>query len=182
MDEETGQLKAGDRVALFVGNFNPPTIEHFRAIEAVLTRPEINRIWIAPLSGENDLHVRAMVSILAADFCSRGKIVSNCTVGLDKKMSDHKQIADWVRTKFQYLKFQLMTVAPETAPDIESFLQISFGQHGGTNATGSTAVILDKYPPVSSDLKLKIQAGMDESRNFIAPIWSYLVKNKLYRG
>lgn len=173
--------KFGDTVILFVGSFDPPTMEHYRAIEALLSRPEAQHIWVCPLSGSNDRHVRDMASILVNDFSSNGKLVSYCTIALDKKMTDHKQAIEWVRNKFSYLKFQLATVAPDVAPDTSSFFQIAFGQSRVT-PQGATGIILDKFAPIPPDLKGRIKAGMDETRNFITPVWDYVQKHRLYRN
>lgn len=177
--QQEDRTKMGDTIALFVGSFNPPTMDHCRAIEAVKASSGINHVWVCPLPGAADPSVRAMVSILSFDMTANGNRVSLCTIALDKKL-DSTQAVEWVRTKFPYLNFKVATLAPETVPDSQQTLQVFLGT-AGVVAEGAAAVVAEKYAPAPPDIKERIKAGSDESRNFVGPVWDYIQKNKLYR-
>lgn len=172
-------MKVGDTVALFVGSFDPPTMDCCRAIEALKANPAIKHVWLCPLPGALDSHVRNMASILSVDMSSNSSKVSLCTVALDKKL-DGKLAVEWLRAKFPYLTFKVATLAPETIADTQQTLQIFLGT-AGVVAEGAAPVVSEKYAPAPPDLKARIKAGSDESRNFVAPVWNYIQKYKLYR-
>jgi len=172
-------VKSGDTIALFVGSFDPPTMDHYRAVEALQTCPEIKQVWICPLSGASDNHVRGMASIMSVDMATSSTKVSLCTIALDKTMTEAKQAIDWVRAKFPYLKFKAATLNPDSVADSQPTIQVFLGV-AGVVAEGASAVTA-KFTVSPPDLKLRIKSGSDESRNFVAPVWNYIQKHKLYR-
>lgn len=174
------EIKPGDKIALFVSNFDPPTMDHVRAAEALAAYSGISRVWICPASADNDSHARNMSSILCSDLTANGKSVSLCTVGLDKKLNAAEALA-WVRSKFKYLRFQPAVVSPEAVLPGEETIQVLFGP-GKAIQEGTTGIVLDKFLPVVPDLKARVAAGMDESRSFPSPIWDYIQKNRIYRN
>lgn len=174
------QMKIGDTVALFVGEFDPPTMDHYRVIEALLAWTGVSHVWVCPMSGASDDHVRATTSMLCMDFASGGRQISHCTIALDKKMTVAKDALDWVRTHFPYLKFQLASLYPNVPIEAEQFFQIAFGS-GAQTSNGATGIVLDKFLPAPADVKARIAAGEDQSRNIITPVWNYIQKNRLYR-
>lgn len=180
--QDAKQLNVGDSVALFVGAFNPPTMDHYRAVEALFKEPEIKDIWICPLAGDDNANVRNMTALFCFEFSSTGKQISHCTAALDKDLKTAPQAIEWVRAKFPYLKFKSATVAPETSTDRDVVYFIKLGVAGDTVPIGSRMIALTDYAPVVPDLKVRIKGGSDEGRSIPFPIWNYIQKHKLYRN
>lgn len=179
--EDPNPLETGDTILLLVGEFSPPTMNHYRAIEALLGRPGWKNIWITP-SGIDDGHTRNLTNILAADFSANGKKVSCCTIGADKALSVSDTIS-WIRNKFPYLNFRIAVVDPDPCPkDSEKTVFVKLGVRGDSVPEGADLIALENYLPVPIDLKDRIKNGSDESRNLIPSIWNYIQRHKLYRG
>lgn len=175
-----GDLSVGDTVAVLVGRFDPPTMEHVRAIDALSSYSGVGHVWICPLSGKNDAHVRNMSSMLCSDFAANGKHVSYCTAALDKSISDPKLALAWIRERFAYLNFRMASTNPDYGIDTEKTFYIAFGP-GAVTPAGSIGIVLENYLPVPADIEARIRAGQDESRAIVAPIWRYIQKHRLYR-
>ncbi len=180
--EDPTQLALGDTILLLTGKFSPPTMSHYRAVEALMSRPEWKKIWIAPFY-TNDSHVKNMITAFSIDLCANGKQVSCCTVGLDKQIPSSREIADWVRNKFPYLKFRIAVVDPDQCPeDSEKTVFVKLGIRGDTVPDGADLIALENFAPVPVDIQERIKNGSDESRNIPAPVWNYIQRHKLYRG
>lgn len=171
----------GDGIVVLVGSFDPPTMDHWRAVEALLARPDVKHVWLAPLHGENNDKVMSMTMLLATDLAAGHKQPTVCTVALDKKLTDTKELMSWIRGRYTANPFRLAAISPDAVEDSYPTIKVAFGPGAGT--TGSTeSVVLDKFLPVPADVKARIQGGSDESRNFPAPVWEYIQRHKLYRG
>lgn len=183
--QDAKQMEYGDMVAMFVGEFDPPTMDHVRAVEALLARPEIKHVWICPISTSKDqnhvAHVRNMATIFCMDFSSSGRQLSCCTAMLERKITTFKEAIEWARSTFPAYAFRLATVAPEVAGDVESTYFVTLGVSGAVAPEGTSVLALENYVSVPKDLKTRIRSGIDESRNFVQPIWRYIMKHILYR-
>jgi len=175
------QIEPGANIILLVGSLDPPTMDHFRALEALSVYDGADSVWLCPLSNqENTMHVRAMCSIVCSDIAGTGKQVTLCTAALDKKMGSGQELAAWVRKRYPDYKFRVATVSPEKCADECKTFEVVLGQ--ATPSSDADQVVLDKFLPAPKDLLTRIKNGSDESRNFQAPVWAYIQKHKLYRS
>ena len=172
------QHEEGDTVAILVCDCDPPTMNVYRAIEALLSRPGIDGVWLCPPPASNPTHARNMASILCMDFSATGKQVSLCSVALDKNM-DSATLVKWCRKKFPALRFRLASVQPMAVQDSEKTLYVVFGS--GKAPHGADGVSMGKFAAVPVDVKERIARGEDRSRDFIPAVWGYVQKNRLYR-
>jgi len=179
--EDPKPLTIGDTVLLMTGSFSPPTMNHYRAVEALMSRPEWKHIWIAPIYS-NDDHVKGLTTTFVVDLCANGKQISCCTIGLDKKLSSTQDVTDWVRKKFPYLNFRIAVVDPDPCPkDSEKTVFVKLGVKGDVVPDGADLIALESFSAVPADLLERIKNGSDESRNIPPPVWNYIQRHKLYR-
>lgn len=174
------QAEHGDMVALLVGGFDPPTIDHARAVEALLALPDIKHVWVAPRArgakGTGSDHVRAMATMFCADMMTSTRAqVTCCTAGLDKGIESPAALLTLCRVKFPYLRFTLAAVAPDQEGDIVVSLR---NQPSGKNRV----IRLDDFLPATDGIHARIADGRDESRNICAPVWRYIQTHRLWRG
>lgn len=178
--QEEDKSAVGDIVALLVGSFDPPTMDYQRAVEALKARPEIKHVWLCPISGAADEHVKAMGQMLAIHMSSSASRCSYCTISLDMKM-DAVKTMEWVRARFPYFNFRFASLAPDFHPDTQQSFQVHLGS-AGLVPEGATPVVADKFVAAPGDMKIRIGASLDESRHFAIPVWNYIKKNGLYAG
>jgi hypothetical protein len=173
------QHKDGDMVAVLVADCDPPTMNVFRAVEALFNRSGIDCVWLCPLPSSSPDHARNMASLLCMDFSAAGKQVSLCSAALDKNM-DPAMLAKWCRERFPALRFRLASVQPLAVQDRERTLFLVFGS--GAAPHGADGVSLGKFVAAPDDVKERIARGEDRSRDFVPAVWGYVQKNRLYRN
>jgi len=171
--------ESGDLIVVLVGDYDPPTMAYYRAIEALFKRPEVNHVWVSPSRSKIASFSWEMASILALDFAVNKKQIGQCLLN-DKSPNE---IISWLRNNKRYSdkKFRLASVDDPLA-DSEITYCIKLGIKGDTSPEGVELITLEEYAPIPMDFKERIKAGSDESRIFIPAIWSFIQKNKLYRG
>jgi hypothetical protein len=169
------QSSPGDQVALLVGDYDPPHMDYFRAIDALFASG--SSVWMCPLFTTRQAAGRARVlaTILSVDFMSATrKQPSCCLIGLDKEMRAAGAVLEWCRTYYPLLSFKLASFGND------GNVAIRFAMRTAT-PPGSEVLFLDKFVPVHAGLRAAIGAGQDESRNFTPGVWSCIQKRKLYR-
>jgi hypothetical protein len=171
----------GSTMILFIGDFNPPTMDHFRVIEALLKRPDIKGIWLCPLYVSENEHVKAMVNMLALDFSIQGKQVVSCSVALNLGIKDAKGVLEKIRTLYPFFNFQLATIAPLSVLDYRHTFFVKIGSAHVTEPQGTIGINLQQVLPVPDDVLVRLKNSEDVSRHFPKSIWMYLQKHKLYR-
>lgn len=183
---------ATKHTVLFVGRFDPPHINHVRAASALMRRSDVESVWVFPLAGPYESsaeHVRNMCTIWCADMSLGGEKPTCCTAGLDKGLQTASEAWAWMRMRFPTLNFKLAMFENEFdfAEDCHdghalwSSYTVKVGAGRVTANLGPGFVVLN-FPPVPRDLEERIIGGSNESRNFIAPVWDYLQKHRLYRN
>jgi hypothetical protein len=171
---------------LFVGKFDPPHINHVRAASAIMRHSDVESVWIFPLASDNDKHVRNMCTIWCADMSLGGEKPVCCTAGLDKGLATATEAWEWTKARFPALDLKMAMFEKEFdfADDDKDAVWSSYTiKTGGGRVTanlGGRFIVLN-FPSVPPDLVERIKGGSNESRNFIAPIWDYLQKHRLYR-
>jgi len=168
----------GDTIILFADCFDPPTLDHSRAAEALLLLHS-HWLWLCPLppiEPKHAEHVRNMTSVLTFDL----KRVSTCTVALDKRVGVDG-LLEWAQKRFPKNKFVVASMREAVFSRKTTTLCVKFGSQEGVVPPGGTIVPLDKYLPTPADVKQRIASGSDESRHFVRPVWDYIQKRRLYR-
>jgi nicotinic acid mononucleotide adenylyltransferase len=168
------QPDPGDRIALLVGNYDPPTMDYYRAIEALLSFGGIKNVWLCPLKANDDIW--AMTNSLAVDFCVNGRPLTACLLK-NKTPTDY---AAWARKRYPELNFTIASVEKEEQ-DSEKTIFVKIGNEAVTTSQQVDVLVVDKFVPMPIDLKDRIKGGSDEARCFIPAIWNYIQKHKLYR-
>lgn len=167
----------GDTVCIYVGDFDPPTIDARRVVDAMLARPDVSGVWLCPLSGSQK-HVWNMGTMFCAEYAAQtGKLLTFCGVARDKGLSP-VEMAAWARKKYPDIRFKLagsLLCAEDTEP---CYYVRFFGQPDAP--AGTVPVSLDKFHSVNG-IRERIVAGHDESKNVSACVWEYIQKHKLYR-
>jgi hypothetical protein len=173
------QLGAGDIVILLCGDYDPAHLGYFRALEA-LSKKGATEVWVAPLCprGQEDV-VRDMCTMLATEaFLATRKQVACCLAALTLGFSRTGELLAWCRSKYPGMRFM---VAKLHGSGLEDKADIVVG-FAGQELSGKDDAHLPQFLPVPGDLAERIRSGFDESRNFLAPVWEYIQKNRLYRG
>lgn len=169
-------------IALLLGSFDPPTLDHERAVGALLSYSGIESVWVCPSFGSNADHVRNMCQAFCLGMSAGGKQVAACTVGLDKKINDRLCVAEWISSKFRTYSFRTAYVAPlDVGIDVDGAMCVQIGNACSPVSSGQVAIKLDKFIPVRQDLKESIRAGNDEGRSVPLGVWAYIQNHKLYR-
>lgn len=172
--------KDGDTIILFVDQFDPPTMDHAKAVTALSSHGKW--IWICPLTPVGDgQKVRDMSSILATDLKSMGAEASLCTVALDKKL-DVEGLLVWVNKRFPTFKFITASLKDNIFDKKGTTLCIRIGKSGQTIPAGGQLVLIEQCLAVPVDIQKRIANGSDESRHIMKPVWDYIQKHHLYRG
>jgi nicotinic acid mononucleotide adenylyltransferase len=172
---DVNEIKDGETIALFLSKFDPATMDHWRAIEALLKRQDTKNIWLVPIGSE---HGRHMATIMAADFGANGNKITTCQT---MKTND-KEAADWISSHFKKYKFRAVVLASENDEftEVNEPIVIRFkSQHAKTETID--VIGLDNFLPSPMDVIERIKCGHDESRNFIPAVWNYIQRKKLYR-
>lgn len=170
------ERKDTDTIALLVGKFDPPSIDHYRCIDAILSANLANRIWVCPL-GNDDEHVRAMAALICTEATQPGRLVSLCSVALDKGLESPDELRIWCERKFKN-RFILGFLDSELKRS--TGIAVVVGNKVAIE-NGNAQIVLPKFLPVHEDIKSRIKNGRDERKSFIPSVWNYIQKNKLYR-
>jgi hypothetical protein len=192
------QAEYGDTVVLLVGNFDPPTNDHLRAVQALSAEPSIKHVWLAPLSGlgedtdigrekvddpARDKRVRDMVTIFCADLvAATGIRATACMVGLDKKIQRRTELVEKCRAMFPYLKFKVATL-PSALGNEDFMVALGRGPAFFSPLLGGfrgKTIRVEGFLPVG-DVVGRIKAGKDESRSIMSSVWDYIQRRRLYR-
>lgn len=171
------QSKQGDLVVLLTGFFDPLHLDYIRAANSLRLRPKVGHIWLAPLSGGMDEHVRNMCTIAACD--SKGLFLGVCTGGLDKKLKTVSELVAWCRKSFPYLEFMSATLASQNSLGVVADCHVVFASDA--YCPDGEVIVIGEFLPVPADIQARIKSGSDEARNFQAPVWEYVQKRRLYR-
>ena len=176
---DVDRLVSGTDVVLFVGELDPPTMDHHRALEALFASGA-KLIWLCPI-GEDVESKRAMAQIACAEYCvAAGRPVGCCSVALDKKASSPAQAIKVCRNLFPHLKFSLAMLASEDPGDRIPDIVIGFrGQDVKVKAKRILPV--RKFRSCPAGIRKRIAAGRDESRNLQPSVWKFVQENRLYR-
>lgn len=174
--------KGGEHVALLMGPFDPPTMDHVRAIEALLKQDGVNHVWICPLASSPETgRVKDMCVALCMELMFTGKRASICTIALDKGWKDPQLLVNWFKKSRPDLGMRPAYVAPSD-PVIEAENSIAVVVGSPLEVPlGTTVVPMPSYVPVRKDIRESIGAGHDEARNLPKSVWAYVQKNRLYR-
>jgi hypothetical protein len=178
------QLNDGDTVILLCGSYSPAHIGYFRALEALAKR-KATEIWIAPLYALLTDGVQDMCTMLATEASVATKRqIGCCLAGLSKGFLNVEELIPWCHSRYPGLKF--LTAKLHGYGCGKTDIEIRFSGQEIPPARGpylgKEAIFLSQYLPVPDNLVERIQSGMDESRNFLAPVWEYVQKRKLYRN
>jgi len=181
--------KEGEEVVVLMDDFDPPTMSHVHAVETlvaaghcpiILCPMPVNRTSVGAGPAVGDADIRAMASILCADLCSSKVQTWLCTVALDKGMRDPREVLKWLEENKKGVAFLPASVWPVDLIIERRFIQIVFGGYS-TSSKFAEPIAARKYLAVPLDIRSRIAAGMDESRNIPAPVWAYIQKKRLYR-
>ena len=156
--------KDGDCIVLLVGDYDPPTLDYFRAIEALCKSKGIEGVWVCPVGSEDKQRVVSLATSFYADASSTiSRRLTCCTVGLDKGFSP-EDLCKWCQSKYPTLKFKVALLK-----------DVSFaGEDGGV-------VKVSKFLRIG-DVRDRIAEGSDESRSFTAGTWSLIQARRYYRS
>lgn len=171
--------QAGEEAVLLFDKLDPPTMSHVRAIEALYAKWQ-SPILVCPLSGARDESVRAMCSILCVDLCASKTQAWMCSVGLDRKISDPKEILEWLTVRKKGIVFVPACIWPDQLKTGGKFAQVILGK-GGQPSEFAIPLIVGWQLAIPDKIEERIRSGIDESRNIPAPVWAYIQKKKLYR-
>jgi hypothetical protein len=172
----------GDHIALLMSPFNPPTMDHVRAVEALLKWNNIKHVWICPLASDADIKsVKEMCCEFCIELTLMGKRTSICTAALDKLWREPAPLVEWFKKHCPRLGLHPAYVAPNDPPiEAENAIAVMIGTPEAA-PLGTTIVPLSVYLPVRDDIRESIGTGHDESRNLTRGVWAYIQKNRLYR-
>lgn len=162
MMKGTRQANDGDKVVLLVGDYDPPTMDYLRAIEALQLEKGVDHVWACPVKSEDKERARLLTMSFCAEVASRKKPVTCCTVGLDRDL-DPDGLASWCRQRYATFRFETVSVS-----------DVKFAGEEGDG------VKVSKFLRVG-DVRDRIGSGYDESRSFTPGTWSLIQARKYYR-
>ena len=173
------QAKDGDTIVLLFGKYNPAHMGYFRALEALVRRP-VAEIWVTPLYSLFPIeHVQNMCTILSTEASVATKRQVGCCLAGLKGFLRIDEFLPWCRSKYPGLRFVSAKLCGFQRSD-KADIEVRFA--GQELSSGKDDVYVPQFLPVPQDLAERIGSGSDESRNFLAPIWEYVQKHRLYRG
>lgn len=171
------QAAHGDLIALFVDEFDPPTVNHARAAEAFARCHDVKQVWIAP-TFEDGSQRGALASILCADVAAATRReLAVCTVGLDKKIQSPDDLIAECRKRFPYHKFVAASIGSRFTE------QCHFLAFRGVIPPPKAKVIQanDFLYIDCAKVRADIKAGKDQERNLPEAVWGHIQKKRIYR-
>lgn len=163
---------------LLLGDFDPPTDDVRNACSLLLKRPEVNGLWICPVSTSK--HVIDLSNIFCQQYyLETGSKVTCCTVAVNMCLNE-EQLASWVRSKYPSEDFRVASLSP-ASKDRYPIYRISFGIDGISDIM-DIPIRITKAPCVSQLIKDRIRGGRDESKKMFRVVWEHIQRNKLYRS
>ena len=153
----------GDSVVLLVGDYDPPTMDYSRAIEALCKSKGVEGVWACPVGSEDKQRAISLATAFCADMSSTiSRGLTCCTAGLDRSLTP-EGLHEWCSKRYPTLKFK-----------VASLKEVSFaGEEGGV-------IKVAKFLRVGN-VRDRIASGSDESRSFTAGTWSLIQARKYYR-
>lgn len=171
------QASDGERVLLLCGDYDPPSLDHLRAIEAAGSSGRFDAVWVLPTPPGGRDRVGDMCSLFCADLATSGVRATLCRAALDKGLGPAEALA-WCRRKFPTLRFSLGCMADRPSPGADVVFRMA-SQRLGENAP-KIVVSLDKYVP-AGDIVGRIREGRDESARLTPGVWAYIQGRRAYR-
>lgn len=174
---DAAQVSHGDLIALFVDEFDPPTVNHARAAEAFARCQNVKQVWITPSWQEGSQRVD-LASILCADVCSSTRReLGVCRIGVDKKISSPDDIIAECRRRFPYFNF------------VPASIGVRFNEQSHFMAFRGVipppkAIPIDAANFLSLDcnrIRRDIISGKDVGRDLPEAVWGYIQKKRIYR-
>lgn len=173
-------LSPGDSVILLCGSYNPAHMGYFRAIEAISKRPGVSEVWVTPISKREEVPIQDMCTIMATECrMSAGLRVACCLYGIGTDRCSTEKVKAWCSRHHPGLNFKTAQLYGEQG---SSDIEVRFSGRGLVAGKSGDVIFLSKILPVKENLVQRIQAGIDESRSFLGPVWEYIQKYKLYRS
>lgn len=175
------QVKAGDKIVLLVGPYDPAHMDYFRAIEALVSYRGVSQVWVAPFANDQrPEHVMNMCNMLALDATrATGKQVGCCTVPITKRFYSPDELRGWCQRVYPNVVFQTARMDGQHSTED---IAVSFAGRPLTGQEPAEHIDLREHLSQPEDLVERIQRGQDMVRSFPEPVWEYIQQYRLYRS
>lgn len=167
----------GDNILLFMDKFDPPTLDHARAIDALFTYGKW--VWLCPI--DTNKNACDMANIITVDMRANNKNVDFCSAAVDKKINV-EDFLSWIRKKYPDQNFIVASLNGQYFEVKRQWISVVVGEKSGQVKPGGIVLSVEKFLPSPTDIQKRIISGSDESRHFIRPVWDYLQRHRLYRS
>ena len=116
----------GEMIVLLTDSFDPATLDHERAIRALLALKGVSSVWACPLGGYGK-EAKDMCTILCSAIGDRR--LGMCTMAFDTDVRLPQAARDMCLKRFKGLKFKIAAVAERFAAQADFVVQ--FGNSAG---------------------------------------------------
>lgn len=159
-----------EKIAVFLSEFDPPTLDHIKAIEALANYGF--SVWVCP---KTEGHGSNMANIICSEMSFSGKPVIFCNL---KEKIQIDKITNWVKKRRKNSEVFLSCLEKEMVPFAD--LVIKFGYGSEKSKSNIKVVPISQKSIVPKDIKDRIKNKQDMSKYVSRSVWDYIIKNGLF--